>query len=244
MEIRDLFGVLCRQYFDFGIESELKLQLDDGQIMDDFPVSFYVNSTELRELEKKFLEKAKGLILDIGCGPGRVGLVLEQRGLKVVGVDISEHMVYIVTRRGLTARQLDVNKQLPLTTELFNTVIMYGNGFGMPGSLKNIRGLLSRLNSITSEDALIIAESNDPDLMRNNVDRLYQEGNLIRGKYVGMRRWRHVSGDKVGTYDTWVQVKLETLVRIAETTGWKVQESPEYEPDSQWGAYFFTLSKK
>ncbi len=241
-EVSDLFGKLCRRYFDSGEFGELKLELDTGVVMDDFPVSFYVDTKELRELEKRFLEMAKGKILDIGCGPGRIGAYLREKGLDVLGVDISGNLAYIAKKRGIPACQIDVNKELP--DGVFDTVIMYGNGFGLPGSIENVQSLLERLHGVTSKDSIIIAESNDPDRMASRIDLDYQKRNTELGKYVGQRVWRIRSGSEVGEYENWVQIEPEVLIRIAKATGWKISAGPEYETGSQWGAYFFTLSKR
>lgn len=240
--IPGLFGKLCREYFDSGIESELKLELDNGILMDDFPVSFYVNSTEIRPLEKEFLGYAKGETLDIGCGTGRVGVALRKSGIETIGLDVSKDMVYIATKRNLLACLMDVNKTLPSVA--VDSVVMYGNGFGMPGTIENIRSLLLRLHLITLPSAIIIAESNDPNKMSNEIDSEYQKRNIAIGRYVGQRKWRNISGDIADDWCDWVQVEPKLLEMLAQETGWKVTREPEYEKDSQWGAYFFTLSKQ
>src|SRR3989344_3605511 len=45
----------------------------------------------------KFIEliKPRGLVLDVGCGGGTKSKYLISRGLKVVGIDISENMINI-----------------------------------------------------------------------------------------------------------------------------------------------------
>lgn len=241
-KVPNLFGKLCRQYFDYGKSSELRIQLDNNAIMDDFPVSFYVDIKELRELEKKFLEKAKGRVIDIGCGPGRVGAFLKNKGLNVVGVDISSDLVYIAKKRGTFTYQMDINKELP--NSIFDTVIMYGNGFGMPGSIENIQSLLRRLHNITNKNSIIIAESNNPYHMINQIDLDYQDRNKKLGRYIGQRVWKIISENKADIYGNWVQVDPKLLKEIGENTGWKIADGPEYEKSSQWGAYFFILSKK
>jgi len=80
--------------------------------------------------------------------------------------------------------------------------------------------------------------------MTEEVDKEYQERNLRKGRYIGQRVWRHRSGEKVSPYHKWVQVLPSDLEDIAEETGWYISKGPEYEEDSQWGAYFFTLERE
>jgi SAM-dependent methyltransferase len=46
-----------------------------------------------------FAELAGGKVLDAGCGPGRDADLLMERGLEVLGVDLSERMVEIARER-------------------------------------------------------------------------------------------------------------------------------------------------
>jgi len=239
---KDLFGHLCREYFEKGDSRELKLELDDGTVMDDFPISFYVDSKEFREIELRYLGYAGGKVLDLGCGSGRVGLFLKDKnGCSVLGVDNSPNLVHICKQRGLNAILMDINKQLPENS--FDTIVMYGNGFGMPGSVDNIRRLLHNLRDITSSDAVIIAESNDPNKMKNKIDLNYQKRNLALNRYIGQRRWRIRSGEAVSQYENWLQVEPQLLRNLAQENGWIIEHGPEYERDSQWGAFFFVLRK-
>lgn len=239
---KDLFGHLCKEYFEKGGSRELKLELDDGTVIDDFPISFYVDSKEFREIELRYLRYANGKVLDLGCGSGRVGLFLKDKnGCSVLGVDNSPSLVHICKQRGLNAILMDINKQLP--KDGFDTVVMYGNGFGMPSSVDKIRGLLLNLRDTTSQNAIIIAESNDPNKMKNEVDLNYQKRNLALNRYVGQRRWRIRSGEKVGQYEDWMQLEPKLLRKLSQETGWAIEHGPEYEAGSQWGAYFFVLRK-
>ena len=242
LEIPDVLGRMCRQYFETGRNAPLQLELDNGVVMDDWPVSHYVDSTEMRRLEREFLRHAHGRVLDVGCGTGRVGLVLREKGKYVVGVDRSPDMIYICRERGLVAVQMDVNQQVPEGP--FDAAVLYTNGFGMVGSIENVRTLLRRLGGVMPRGGLVIAESNDPDRMSHQIDIEYQKKNLELGRYVGQRVWRVRSGDLVEPWSQWVQVEPALMEKIAGETGWSVSAGPEYEEGSHWGAYFFCLRRK
>ncbi len=49
----------------------------------------------------KFAELVQGKILNVGSGPGRDGLLLKEKGLKVICLDASEVMVKLCEEKGL-----------------------------------------------------------------------------------------------------------------------------------------------
>lgn len=69
-------------------------------------------------------EVGTGTVLDVGSGPGRDGLLLQEKELRVVCVDASEAMVKISTERGLETVQADFLK-LPFDDNTFDGVWAY-----------------------------------------------------------------------------------------------------------------------
>ena len=57
------------------------------------------NELEYKPLDRQLLDRfaqltqKKGIVCDIGCGPGEVATYLTAKGCKVVGIDISEYMI-------------------------------------------------------------------------------------------------------------------------------------------------------
>jgi SAM-dependent methyltransferase len=88
------------------------------------------------ELDRKPFDRAlldglagrlTGLVADIGCGPGHVGRYLSDRGVDVVGVDLSARMLDVARRRnpGMRFEQADV-RALPFGDgELGGAVAFY-----------------------------------------------------------------------------------------------------------------------
>jgi SAM-dependent methyltransferase len=48
-----------------------------------------------RHLLNRFAEEARGLVADLGCGPGHVARYLQERGVAMVGIDLSPGMVRV-----------------------------------------------------------------------------------------------------------------------------------------------------
>src|SRR3989344_2886262 len=71
-----------------------------------------------------FAKLAKGRVLNVGSGPGRDGILLQERGLDVVCLDASNAMVDLSSKKGLKLIVGDFNK-LPFGDGEFNGVWAY-----------------------------------------------------------------------------------------------------------------------
>ena len=131
--------------------------------------------------ERQAIRLARGRVLDVGCGAGRVALHLQDRGHEVVGIDLSPLAVGVSRRRGVQdARELPVTR---VGDELgrFDTIVMFGNNFGLMGSRRRAPWLLRRFRSMANEDARILAESVNPYKTDNPGHLAYHERNRRRG---------------------------------------------------------------
>lgn len=63
-------------------------------------------------------------VLDLGCGPGRDGVLLQGAGKEVIGVDASAAMIEIAHERGLEAVEADI-ASLPFPGASFDGVWSY-----------------------------------------------------------------------------------------------------------------------
>jgi SAM-dependent methyltransferase len=79
-------------------------------------------------------------VLDVGCGPGRHALGMAERGIEVVGVDISSRFVELATAAaadaglaGATFRRVDA-RELPFSAEFDAAVSLCQGGFGLVGT--------------------------------------------------------------------------------------------------------------
>jgi SAM-dependent methyltransferase len=74
-------------------------------------------------------------VLDVGCGPGRHAHALGERGIEVVGVDISERFVELARRdapAGVTFERLDA-RTLPFDAEFDAVISLCQGAFGLAG---------------------------------------------------------------------------------------------------------------
>ena len=89
---------------------------------DDETVDFW--SRFPRTFLDKFSELSGNEVLDIGSGPGRDGLLIQQAGKEVICIDASESMINISSHRGLKSVLADFN-ELPFEDKSFDGIWSY-----------------------------------------------------------------------------------------------------------------------
>jgi SAM-dependent methyltransferase len=186
------------------------------------PAAYFAPFRRWPKAERQALRLAHGRVLDVGCGAGRVALELQERGHEVVGIDLSPLAVEVSGRRGVRdARELPVTK---VGRELgrFDTIVMFGNNFGLMGSRRRAPWLLRRFRSIANEGARILAESVDPYKTDNPEHLAYHERNRRRGRMGGQLRIRIRHHEYATPWFDYLLASPEEMAELAAGTGWKL----------------------
>lgn len=165
----------------------------------------------------------KGRVLDIGCGAGRHGLYLQQKGFDVTGIDNSRGAVKVCKLRGYRkVRLMPITEIDQLASQSFDTVIMMGNNFGLMGGYKQAKRLLKYLYRITSDNGRIIAETVDPYQTKDPLHTHYHRLNRKRGRMGGQLRLRIRHNNIVGPWFDYVLVSQAEMKAIVRGTGWQI----------------------
>lgn len=172
--------------------------------------------------ERRAIGLARGRILDIGCGGGRVGLHLQSKGLEYVGIDNSPRAIKTCRLRGVRDARLLSITEVGRKLGVFDTIVMYGNNLGLLGSERRARWLLRRFRAITSPGARILGANMDPHGGANPDHRRYRRSNPKRGRLPGQIRLRIRYKSRATPWFDYLFVSLEELKRIVEGTGWAV----------------------
>jgi len=77
-----------------------------------------------RELLTVFAESVSDPVLEVGCGPGQIGLFVRQRGRCVFGLDLSSQMARLANGRLEAALVADM-RSLPLAPERLGVLIAF-----------------------------------------------------------------------------------------------------------------------
>ncbi len=205
---------------------------DDGYIAKQSSGEQYVAPfDEWHEAEKLGIDYVRGRVLDIGCGAGRVALYLQECGLDVVAIDVSLGALEAAKIRGVANVQLMDAKELNFPDDTFNTVILYGNNFGILGEPDRVAEMLSKLTRITTKDAVILAGSINPVITDKEVNLQYHEKNRQAGKPPGLIKLRLQYKERFSDWWHLLLAEPDLMSDIADNAGWKLDEvlgPPEY----------------
>ncbi|MGY5875307.1 MAG: methyltransferase domain-containing protein [Candidatus Thorarchaeota archaeon] len=221
--MNDVFGKIMRDAFE-GKPSEHLVERDDGYGSESTGQQYVAEFDEWHESERLGIAKVKGKVLDVGCGAGRVALFLQQKGHEVVGIDISEEALEVARERGVRdARYMSVG-ELDFPDGTFDTVLMYGNNFGLLGEYGKVVQMLRDLHRITSDDSVILAATRDPEDTDEPAHLEIHAKNKAAGKPPGLVRIRMKYGDMISGWWDLLMVSPEMLAEMAESSGWKFVE--------------------
>ncbi len=123
--------------------------------------------SEMPLLEQTALKMANGKVLDVGCGAGSHSLYLQEKGLDVKAIDISEGAIKVCKARGISnAKILSILDE----TETFDTILLLMNGTGVFEDLANMPKYLTHLKQLLKPDGQILIDSSDIKYMYEDDD--------------------------------------------------------------------------
>lgn len=239
---RDAFGRMLMDYLARGEANEV-VEREDGFIGASRmgPPTYFASYEDWRVHEQQAMQRlVPGRVLDVGCGAGRVGLHLQAQGYEVVGIDNSPLAVEVCLKRGVKdARLLSVTQIGPQLGQFAN-IVMMGNNWGLMGSFKRAHWLLRKMHRMTTPEARIIAESNNPYGTEAAYHLAYHAYNRQRGRMSGQLRIRVRYLTSISPWFDYLMVSKEEMAEIVRGTGWRIIETI----DSEGSNYAAVLAKE
>jgi SAM-dependent methyltransferase len=200
------------------------VEREDGFIMPSRygPRGYYSPIRKWPSRNRRALRFARGRILDVGAGAGRVALHFQEKGHDVVAIDASAGAVEVCRRRGVRDARLCRIEDVDESLGVFDTVVMYGNNLGLLSSRTKAPRILRRLHRITSDRARIIGECLDPyeGAAPEHLD--YHERNRRRGRMGGQIRIRIRYRDIATPWFDYLFLSEDELRELLEGTGWQI----------------------
>jgi len=127
------------------------------------------------------------LVLDAGCGYGRLSYWLVKKGLRVVGVDISQRMILEAGRRVPEATFLRHDLRFPYWDSLFDSATSIFSSFGYwEDDLHNF-SMLTSISRALRVGGLFVLDYLNPYFVKSNLTQ--QEIISKNGKTFHIKRW-------------------------------------------------------
>ena len=156
--MKDLLGQALLDYQN-GNYTEDIITSTNISSEDTLPIPYLFRSfLDMPKLEQKALNLAKGKVLDVGCGAGSHSLYLQEKGLIVKAIDISEGAITVCEKRGVSNTEI---KDLLNEVDTFDTILLLMNGTGIFQELLQVSTYLNHLKSLLSPNGQILIDSSD-----------------------------------------------------------------------------------
>jgi SAM-dependent methyltransferase len=180
--------------------------------------------------QRRAMRLARGRVLDIGSGGGRVALHLQERGHEVVAIDNSPLTVEACRRRGVLDARLLPIEHVDDSLGVFDTIVMFGNNLGLLGGAARGKRLLRRLHRISSPRARILGETLDPYATDDAAHLAYHKRNRRRGRMGGQIRIRVRYRAYATPWFDFLLLSQDELEELLEGTGWELRRTIQNEP--------------
>ncbi len=187
------------------------------------PAAYFSEYAEWSPHSRRAIDMARGRVLDIGCGAGRIALYLQGKGLEVLGIDVSPLALKTCRLRGLRRTKLASITDVSPRWGTFDTIVMFGNNFGLFASWNRARQLLKRFHTMTTPDARILVESLDPYQTMEPAHLRYHKMNRQRCRMAGQARIRVRYKTWASPWFDYLLVSQDEMRKIVEGTGWRVK---------------------
>ena len=223
MRIGDAYGEMMLAALDDPEILEI-VEREDGTIMASKfgPASYLAPYRKWPGHQRRGLRFARGRVLDVGAGAGRVALHLQEKGHDVVAIDLSPGAVEVCRRRGVRDARVMRIEDVDESLGMFDTVVMYGNNLSLLASRTKGPRLLRRLARITSDRTRIIGECLDPYGTDNPAHLAYHERNRRQGRMGGQIKIRVRYQDVATPWFDYLFLSEPELLAILDGTGWRL----------------------
>lgn len=212
--MKDVLGAAIADFYYNNKPGKLWVHDTHGPEVEMPVATYFRDGSNLPDLERIALQECRGTVLDIGAGAGSHALLLQEKGLDVTALDISEGAVDVMQQRGV--KKVIRKSFYELEEEKYDTLLLLMNGIGLAGDLPGLALFLQKAAGLLKENGRLLFDSSD-------VAYLYEEGIPAGGPYYGEIICRYEYKRRKTDWFTWLYIDRATLTGIAQRNGWKTE---------------------
>ena len=217
---QDPMGKAIHDYYHTGKAGKLRV-MSSMFYEDEIPVAtLFRGFDEMPVQEQKAIELCKGRVLDVGAGSGCHSVVLKERGLDVVAIDISQLAVDVMKERGINA--MNINFFDETFVEKFDTLLFAMNGIGIVGKVENLEAFFRSARRLLAPGGQLLLDSSDISYVFTDDDG-GMDIDLAAGYYGEIdysMRYKNIKGEP---FD-WLYIDFDTLSMYAEEHGFNCEK--------------------
>lgn len=220
----DILGKAISEYFYGGKEYKLWVHDNHGPKVEMVVPIYFRSPQAMPDLELMALDLCKGKTLDIGAGAGSHALYLQDRGIDVTAIDISEGAVEVMKERGV--EKALVQDIFELKGKKFETLLLLMNGIGLVQSIDGLKKFLQHSKALINKNGQLLFDSSD-------VAYLYEEGIPELPHYYGEVKCCYEYRRQKSDWFSWLYIDQQILMDIAAEQGYDtevlfIDESDQY----------------
>ena len=122
-----------------------------------------------------------GSLLEIGVGTGRIAIPLQENGIDVTGIDVSENMLEIARKKGLKKHMIADARALPFGDASFDSVL-FVHVFHL---LDDVKAVMAQARRVARKHVMTVfttrtVNSESGNSIRTEMSKIYME---LRSKY-------------------------------------------------------------
>lgn len=223
--IGDAYGEAMTAAFRGDPRGIASVERSDGRLMLDVGIDYLAPAKRWVPEERAAIRRAKGRVLEVGCGAGRVALHLQERGHEVVAIDVLPGAVALSRERGVRDARVLAASQARASDGPFDTIVMYGNNLGLLRDARHSKWLLRRFARAAANGALLLGGTLDPYRTEDPSHLAYQAENRRRGRMSGQIRIRIRFNDLATPWFDYLFVSKDELATLVEGTGWRLADT-------------------
>lgn len=224
----DPMGTAISEYFHTGKAKKLIVKssyFDDDEI----PVPHLFRTYEkMPPLERQAMDLAKGRTLDVGAGAGCHALYLQEKGIDVKAIDISQLSCNVMKERGIKSVECIDFFDEKLEGE-YDTILLLMNGTGIIGKVNRLNEFFITLKKRLAPGGSLLIDSSDLCYLYEDEEGFIE---LPEDEYYGEIDFTMKYKDVKGERFDWLYLDYETLEVAALTAGLqceKVMDGKHYD---------------